>query len=170
RFRTFRIGSSSSTTRTVTGPVAGWAGAPTSGAAGVAIGSTGGPGSGKWLQQFVFARTRAEGGSFPLDELHLDWLGDHPARVPPVQQHLDRLAPTGPIVHRPLVHIHSHEPVGALLAQPAVEARRVGKGGPTVAQGVLHTGTDVLGNPGDELGSQVSPDYVAAQRQRKAGV
>jgi hypothetical protein len=82
----------------------------------------------------------------------------------PVEQQLHRLPPSRAVIHGPLVHVHTHECIGPLVADPAIELPGVSQGRCSVFQRVDDAGTQIPGYLSDDVGAQVATNRVASER------
>src|SRR4029077_9779722 len=108
--------------------------------------------------------------SIPVHELHLDPAGNDPRLRSPVEQQLYRGAAPRAVIHRPVVHIHPHEGVGALISDATVELLRVVERWPAMCQPVFDARAEIARDLVDGDRTEVAPYHVAAKREWKAGV
>src|SRR5215210_1959563 len=88
----------------------------------------------------------------------------------PVQQKLHRGPAPGAVIHRPLIHVHAHEGVGALVSDAAVELLGMRQRRGPMLQAVHDAGPQVSGNLPQDVRTEVAADRVAPQRQGQTGL
>src|SRR5207247_3244086 len=136
--RALRIGSSSSTTRTCTGPPP------------------------------AFSATIPPCLGLAFHERAVHWPREQPRALRASQQLGHGAPPLRAVVDAVRVHVHADEPIRADVIQPAAEALRVGEGLRAVREPVLNARFQVARNVAHQRGAEVAPHHVAAQRERQA--
>src|SRR2546428_694270 len=81
------------------------------------------------------------------------------------EQFGDRLAPGGTIVNGVGVHVHAHEPVGLRRVQPAAETLRMTQGFSPMGEAVDNARLEVAGDRAQQVRAEVVAHDVAAERQ-----
>src|SRR5688572_8718556 len=104
------------------------------------------------------------------DKLYRNPLGDDTGRVSAVEQGLHRLPRPRAVIHGPPVYVHADERVGRLVPDRAVELPRVSQRGGPVLQRVDNAAPQIPRDLLDDLGPQIAPNCIAAERQWKAGL